>query len=201
MAQNEGLRSWEALYQCNPTAREGLFFKVGQLEIVDAAPAELRLVRAWDMAATAGDGDYTAGILMGDNGQGAYFVLDVRRGQWSTDARDAIIRQTAQLDGKRVRIRGPQDPGAAGKQAAQVFTRMLAGFPVRTLPVSGDKTVRADPFSSQVNAGNVRLVRGAWNRAFIEELRAFPQGVHDDQVDAAADAFAELTAGREFVLL
>ena len=41
-------------------------------------------------------------------------------------------------------------------------------------------------------AGNVRIVRGAWNRAYTEELRAFPAGNKDDQVDASADAFGKL---------
>ena len=62
--------------------------------------------------------------------------------------------------------------------------------------VSGDKQLRADPFSAQVNAGNVRLVRGAWNKDFIEELRQFPNGTYKDQVDAAADSFTELAAKR-----
>ena len=132
---------------------------------------------------------------MSSDGLGGYFVLDVVRGQWSTDERDRAIRQTAELDGHQVRIRGPQDPGAAGVQAAEAFVRLLAGFSVRTERVTGDKETRADPFSAQVNAGNVKLVKGDWNRDFIEELRSFPAGKYKDQVDAAADAFAELTSG------
>jgi phage terminase large subunit-like protein len=40
--------------------------------------------------------------------------------------------------------------------------------------------------------GNVRLVRGAWNGAFLDEVAAFANGAHDDQIEAAAGAFAEL---------
>jgi phage terminase large subunit-like protein len=40
--------------------------------------------------------------------------------------------------------------------------------------------------------GNVLLLLGALNGAFKEELRLFPNGLHDDQVDAAARAFNEL---------
>ena len=69
---------------------------------------------------------------------------------------------------------------------------MLAGFSVRTERASGPKEVRADPFSAQVNAGNVRLVKGAWNKAYIEELRTFPNGNNDDMVDGSADGFNEL---------
>jgi predicted phage terminase large subunit-like protein len=71
---------------------------------------------------------------------------------------------------------------------------MLAGYSVSTDPVSGSKEIRASPFSSQVNAGNVKMLRGDWNQAFIEELRQFPAGKHDDQVDAASDAFTSLAS-------
>jgi predicted phage terminase large subunit-like protein len=196
MSQNEGERSFQALFQQNPTPREGSFFKVSQLEIIDTLPANLRFARAWDIGATAGGGDYTCGVKLGSDGRGNYFVADVVRGQWATDERDRIIKQTAILDGQTVRQRLPQDPGAAGKSQAAAFVRLLAGFPVKTAAVSGDKETRADPVSSQVNAGNVKLLKGDWNRDFIEELRQFPQGKHDDQVDPLADAFEELTGNR-----
>lgn len=186
---------WSALYQQRPTPKEGSQFKVGKLGMVDAAPVGLRLVRAWDMASTPSGGDYTAGVKIGAGSDGFYYVLHVERGQWSTEERNSMIRQTAELDGRSVRIRGPQDPGSAGVDAAKAFTRMLAGFPVKTEKVTGSKETRADPFSAQVNAGNVRLVRGPWNKAFIDELRAFPHGANDDQVDAASDAFTELAGG------
>ena len=190
---------WSALYQQQPSPREGLMFKVGELQVVPTAPAGLRCVRAWDMAATVAGGDYSAGVKLGTSGNGVYYVLDVVRGQWSTDERDSMIRLTASLDGRSVKIRGPQDPGSAGVDAAQAFTRMLAGYSVKTERVTGSKETRADPFSSQVNAGNVRLVEGPWNRDFVEELRAFPLGQQDDLVDSVSDAFAELTPKRKFV--
>ena len=189
---------FEALYQQNPTPREGSFFKVAQLEIVEAVPANLRTVRCWDIAATAGAGDYTVGVKMGTTGDGVFYILDVARGQWATDERDAVMRQTAQLDGTTTKIRVPQDPGAAGKSMAAAMVRMFAGFSVQSKTVSGDKVTRADPFSSQVNVGNVKLLHGDWNRDFIEELRQFPNG-KDDQADAVSDCFEELAAPNDTV--
>ncbi|MDE2468069.1 MAG: phage terminase large subunit, partial [Bradyrhizobium sp.] len=60
-----------------------------------------------------------------------------------------------------------------------------------------DKATRAAPLASQVNVGNVSVVRGAWNRAFLDELAGFPSAAHDDQVDAAALAFEALIAPPE----
>lgn len=194
LSAKHGERSWQALYQQNPTPREGVFFKVDRLASIAPGdvPALIRRVRAWDLAATEREGDYTAGVLMGLDESGGCYILDVVRGQWATDERNARIRAAAQGDGPCVVIRGPQDPGAAGKEAATAFTRLLRGFNVVVHPVSGKKELRADGFSAQVNAGNVRLVRAEWNTPLIEELRTFPVGKHDDQVDAASDAFVEL---------
>jgi len=189
---------WNALYQQDPTAREGGLFKVNRLNWVDAEPAGLRCVRAWDLAATENDGDYTAGVKLGVDGDGRFYVCHVARGQWATDERDKEIRLAANMDGRKCRIRLAQDPGQAGKSQVLAMTRMLAGFPVTAKTVSGDKATRADSFSSQVNAGNVYVVRGDWNwKAYVEELRQFDKGPNDDQVDASADAFEELTAKKQ----
>jgi predicted phage terminase large subunit-like protein len=51
---------------------------------------------------------------------------------------------------------------------------------------------RAMPLAAQCEARNVKLVRGAWNAALLDELTVFPQGKHDDQVDALSGAFAKL---------
>jgi predicted phage terminase large subunit-like protein len=88
----------------------------------------------------------------------------------------------------------PQDPGQAGKGQVAALVAMLAGHQVHTSPETGDKVVRARPFASQVNVGNVLMLRGDWNKDFTEELRLFPNGLNDDQVDAASRGFNGLIA-------
>lgn len=194
MTRAEGARSFEALFQQNPTPREGSVFKVGALRFCepDEVPGALRKCRAWDLAATAGAGDYTAGVLLGTGADGAYYVLDVVRGQWGSGERNRVVRETAERDGPTVRQRLPQDPGQAGKDQAGSMTRLLAAFPVTVAPVTGSKETRADPFAAQVEGANVVVVRAPWTAAYVEEHRAFPGGAHDDQVDASADAFNDL---------
>jgi predicted phage terminase large subunit-like protein len=67
------------------------------------------------------------------------------------------------------------------------------GFSVETQRVSGDKETRADPVSSVINRGDCYVVLDeSWNRDFVEELRTFPRGAHDDIVDALSDAYNTL---------
>ena len=51
------------------------------------------------------------------------------------------------------------------------------------------------PIASQVEAGNLALLRGDWNAVFLDELSEFPNGSKDDQIDALSRAFAMLTDG------
>jgi predicted phage terminase large subunit-like protein len=193
MAQNEGLRSWEALYQCNPTPREGLFYKVGQIEIIDAIPSGMiDECRAWDLAATSGGGAFTVGVkIMGDR-EGNFLVTDMTEGQWGPEEAEQAVLQTAALDGRQCLVRLPQDPGQAGKAQAAHLIRKLAGYNVKSEPVTGDKETRAAPFAAQLNVGNVKFLRGDWNRRLIDRLRVFPVAGKDHS-DAAADAFMEVT--------
>lgn len=190
---------FDALFQQRPSAKQGDFFKVDQFTIVKALPAGLRFCRAWDLAATnKKTSKRTAGVKIGKDANGIYYVASVKKGQWLSDERDREIVQTAALDGTDCAIHLPQDPGQAGVDQKQKFVRMLAGYNVKVEPVTGSKETRADPFAAQVNAGNVRLLEADWNSGFIEELRQFPRGAFSDQVDAGADAFAEVSLGGEF---
>jgi predicted phage terminase large subunit-like protein len=184
-----GAYHFESLYQQTPTSKQGLFFDVSKLEIVNAAPVQAVRWRGWDKAATEGDGDFTAGVKLAKTPDGIVYIEDVVRGQFGTSRRDATIRHTTELDGIPVKVIGEQEPGSGGKESAENFIRLLSGFSVRTERATGSKELRADPFSSQLNAGNVKLVRGDWNREFIDELRTFPKGKHDDQIDAVSLAF------------
>jgi len=184
--------NWLALYQQRPTAAEGELFKPDQIQVIDAIPAGyIDWIRGWDLASTV-DGDWTAGLRLGRLADGRYLIADVARLRAGPDERDAALLNTAALDSKKVRISIPQDPGQAGKTQVLYLTRALAGYTVITSPESGDKITRAEPVAAQVNVGNVLMLRGEWNRAFIDELRMFPNGTNDDQVDALSRSFSHL---------
>lgn len=189
---------FRSLYQQRPSAKEGSHFKVNELAIENSHPPIVRQCRAWDLAASAGKGDFTVGVKIGIDANDLWHILDVRRGQWAPEERDEELRRTARVDGSKVKIRLAQDPGQAGVDQSQRLVRMLAGYQVKSERISGDKVTRSSGLAAQVNSGNVKLLKGAWNKAFIEEFRQFPQGKHDDMVDAASDGFNELALKGNF---
>jgi predicted phage terminase large subunit-like protein len=194
-----GPRAWAAQYQGVPRPAEGNCFKAHWFALVDAVPFQARRVRYWDKAATAGAGCYTCGVLMA-RGHGIYFVEDVVRGRWSAAERGAVMRDTSRRDaaryGNAVGVWIEQEPGSGGKESAELTVRDLAGYPVHAERVTGSKEVRAGPFAAQAEAGNVRLLRGPWNAAYLDELCMFPGGAYTDQVDASSGASNKLARPR-----
>lgn len=198
-----GSYEWSALYQQRPTPPEGTFFKRSWFEIVNALPDDCHFVRWWDRAATAGAGDYTAGILMARHNN-TFVVVDVVRGQWSSGERDKLIRQTADMDKQQygyVRQWTEQEPGSSGKDAAIAFVSNLSGHGASYETSTGSKENRADPFRSQAEIGNVKLMAADWNRIYLDELTSFPHGSNDDMVDASSGSFNKLaTTGKVEIL-
>ncbi|KKL61403.1 hypothetical protein LCGC14_2195640, partial [marine sediment metagenome] len=178
----------------------GSMFKREWFEILDKAPEGLRMVRFWDMAATerkpGTDPDYTAGLLMGLDAQNIAYVMDVKRLQGTPQTVEAVIKQTAAMDGKEVLIVMEQEPGAAGKQVIDYYRRhVLLGYAFAGFPSTGAKPVRAKPVSGYAQAGNVKLIVGAWNNDYLDEVEVFPSDHgHDDQVDTTSGAFGVLVA-------
>ena len=179
-------------YMQRPAPAEGGIFKPDQIQVIDALPAGyIQWWRGWDLASTT-DGDWTAGAKVGRMADGRFIIADMVRLRAGPDVRDAALLNTASLDSPSVKISIPQDPGQAGKTQVLYLTRSLVGYSVESSPESGDKVTRAEPIAAQVNVGNVLMLRGEWNRQFIDEMRMFPNGKNDDQVDALSRAFSHL---------
>jgi predicted phage terminase large subunit-like protein len=174
----------------------GLYFKREWCAVVDQAPADLDVVRYWDLAATEktelNDPDWTVGIKLGRDRNGGYWLLDVVRGRANPGDVERLLINTAAQDGKRVTIGFGQDPGQAGKSQALHLVRAFSAFTVRPAIESGDKLTRFGPFSSQCRADNVKIVRGSWNEELFRVLEGFPDLAHDDEVDACSGALEML---------
>lgn len=189
-------------YQQRPAPREGGLFERRWFQMVRAAPAGVvSRVRRWDLAGTEANGkndpDWTAGVLMSRDALGIVYIEDVIRFRGSpADVERAILATASQDEAMygNVTVGLPQDPAQAGKFQVRYLAGQLAGFIVKIERERdhGDKETRAAPLSAQAEVGNVRLVVGAWNEAFLSEVELFPAAAHDDQVDAASGAFLML---------
>ena len=129
-------------------------------------------------------------LAHGTNGN--WYIEHVHRGQWALHDREKQIQTIARVDGRSTEILLEQEPGSGGKDSAAISIQGLAGFVVHADRPTGDKVSRAGPLATQAQAGNVYLVEGDWNEAFIDEADLYPGGPFKDQIDAAAGAFNHL---------
>lgn len=191
-------------WKIRPSA--GLYFKASQFQVVDQVPSRIvAICRAWDLAATEKtptnkSPDQTAGVMIARMADNRYIVLDARGGCYSASNVRQMIRSTGSEDVANWRcnhIGIPQDPGQAGKEQGESYVRFLAGHSVWVHTVSGSKVVRAEPFAAQVQQGNVLMLKGPWNKPYTREMESFPDGAHDDFVDASSDAFSFVAKYRD----
>ena len=180
-------------FQQRPSPREGGMFQRGDFQVIDRLPEGPFIeVRGWDLGATEGGGAYTVGVKT------RYYwktkqivVVHVMRGQWSSLNVDKNMREQAKIDGNILQDI-PQDPGQAGKSQKRHIADNMKGHKVKFSPETGSKETRAAGLSSQAEAGNVYVLRGEWNQAFIDEADSFPTGSYKDQIDAWSRAYARI---------
>ena len=182
-------------------AAKGLYFPRSALpELLESVPEDVtKWVRGWDLAGTdtdeGGDPAFTASVLIGKRRNGRYVIADATNNRFKAEKVRNLVKQCCVADKekyKRVRVRMSQDPGQAGKEQAQSYIKMLAGFNVVAVKESGSKESRAEPFAAQWQAGNVDVVAGPWTEALLGQYEAFPESKFKDMVDAGANAFNEL---------
>lgn len=177
----------------------GTVFRRAWFEVIDLVPGDVVAVgRYWDLAATephAGnkDPDWTRGVKISRHRSGLIVVHDVVSLRGRPAAVDALIKATAQQDGRGCTQGFWQDPGQAGKSEVERYRVMLAGHIVRIVRAAENKLTYAKATSSQAEGGNVKLLRGEWNSAYLAEHEGFPDGAHDDIIDAESLGVLDLT--------
>jgi predicted phage terminase large subunit-like protein len=175
------------------------FFSRQHIEVIPSMPATpVTSVRHWDLATTAPtsqnpDPDYLAGVRMDVLPSGVAVISHIVRARVNPGDAADIVRQTALADGEEVRISIEQEPGASGKLLVDDWrARLLPEFAVSGIRATGSKQARAAALAAALSARQVLVLSGPWTLAFLDELEAFPDGPHDDQVDAASGAYQAL---------
>ena len=187
---------YRELYLAEAADDSEAFFQTEHIGIIEEAPGDLKVCRTWDFAVSevgdSFDPDYTVGVKMGYDGKRTV-ILDVVRRRAAPDTITGLVQATAMADGNHCPQIIEEEKGAAGKMMVSLFRRMLADVPeagkVVPAPVTGAKPVRAFHFAAACNDKRVVLVAADWNAALLEEMDDFPDGAHDDQVDAGAHGY------------
>lgn len=199
---------WASNFQQVPVAPGGDTFPRSKWQTATSVSrAGLDLVARIDLAATEKtSGDYTAMGLVGRDKRGNTYVIDVRRGRFSSGDAEEFVRSTAAEwtdTWGDIHFRIEQEPGSAGKTVAQNYIRdVLGGYSAEARPSTKAKYLNAQPLAGQQQAGNVYLLRSttadgrsvqaSWWPDFLEEAAMFPKGSHDDMVDVVANAYNDL---------
>ena len=177
-----GPQDWPGLYQQRPSMEGGGVFKSHWWVFEEKPNTDgAQVFQFWDTAYKAGEqNDYSACCTMATSSTG-YVVLDVWRGR--VEYPDLL--RAMQTLAERYKPGSIFVEDAASGQSVVQSLRRETRLPVLPVPPRGDKVLRANRVTGTVEANKVVLPKGApWVPAFLEELSAFPTGVHDDQVDA-----------------
>lgn len=181
-------RTWSALYQQRPAPESGDYFKREWIHTADTLPPrETMLVYGGsDYAVTANGGDYTVHVVVGIDSDGRMWLLDLWRGQASSDV---WVDAFCDLVTKWKPIGWAEETGQIKSGVGPfLIKRMMerAAYVAReSFPTRGDKAVRAQSIRGRM------AMNGLWVKSdapflsdLISEMMSFPVGVHDDQVDA-----------------
>lgn len=187
-----GLSVWTALYQGRPSPPEGGMFKRDAWRFGDPPDADPDIAYAsWDMTFKDTKGsDFVVGQVWAKYDARYYLVDQIRARMDFVRARDAVV----ELDQRHPYLVGHLiEDKANGPAIISSLREALAGL----IPVEpdGSKEARAAAVSPLQEAGNLYLpdpTREPWVRHFIQECADFPNGTHDDQVDAMSQALRRL---------
>lgn len=198
--------SASALLQCNPQMRGGNLIDVSKIKYHDTLAdfPNTRYYRLWDLAHTSrqtqkDDPDWTSGTLLAYTkiaGLWHLWIKDVARIRGKAPERDNFIRMVSDKDGMGVSI--VVENSVDSKDAVSSMQEILKGKRVvKPINISIDKVARVGYIEPIFEAGNVHILRSAWNLDWLEEVKAFPSGKHDDQVDNITAGYLECCHSNE----
>jgi predicted phage terminase large subunit-like protein len=197
-----GLQEFHAQYQQRPAPPGGNLVDYRKIKMIEreSVPQGLRLVRAWDLAlSTSASSDYSCGAFGGIDQAGNVYLVHMSRGKRLWPEQKRVIVQHAEMEsnGSFIGI----ETVAAWKIAQDELREALRGrVTIKGYTPDKDKEARAQPWFTKINDGMFFVVRGTWNQNFFDELEQFPNGSHDDQIDAMTVLW-EMTRKRQVLLV
>ena len=190
-AEQMGERLFQSLYQQKPLDLSSDFFHVDKLIFEDRFDDyAIARCRSWDIASSdeshGDERDYTAGVRMLKTPGDQYWIFDFEHGQYGNDVKH-IIQNTARMDGAAYTILlEPGTTGGASKLLYNEYKSALMGYNTQQSEPKGTKADRATPLANAIFDGKVHVCINNNERRelFLSQLKSFPNGKHDDIVDA-----------------
>ena len=189
-----GPRDWSALYQQNPVSDEGDYFTRDMIRYYDPADIDFSRMKfycAWDLAIGQRDrNDYSVGLVVGVDEYDNLYVVDCVRGKF--DGFEIVERILDLYEQWRPSIigieKGHIEMALGPFLEKRVRERKLYEAYFKDLkPGRRDKEARARAIQGRMQQGMVRIPKDeVWTGPLVAERLRFPNGVHDDQVDALA---------------
>jgi predicted phage terminase large subunit-like protein len=185
-----GSRFFSAQYQQAPVPAEGAMFKAAWIKRTERLPARAEfedVIQSWDVAAKIGSGnDWSVCTTWGLLGEQVYLIAVRRVRLEFPELRRLVLELNEAYRPSRVLIEDANTGSALVQTLEQERVVNVVGIKP-TLP----KQVRASQQTAVFEAGRVLLPADAdWVGDFENELLAFPNGRHDDQVDSAVQFLA-----------
>lgn len=181
-----GGRDWLALYQQQPTADDGDFFRREWFrERYNEKPEGLRVIITGDFAVTDGGGDFTELAVWGF-GNGKYYALDWWSGQASADV---WINALLDLVKRWKPLWFIGETGPIRRAIEPLLTRSMQERHVYVATdwlshAGADKAVNARAFQAMSAQGQILFPETEWAERVVDQLLRFPATKHDDAVDA-----------------
>lgn len=197
----EGTRTWNALYQGRPTAREGNMLKREWWEYYNYSEYEEgelvldRITISVDAAfKDKNKNDYVAIQVWGKKGNRCYLLNSINEHLNFPATLRAIKRERVKYPGVGAIL---IEDKANGSAIIQSLRQEIMGI----IPVEpkGGKEARVEAVSDIVEAGNVYLPKDkkfTWE--FVDQCAEFPNGKHDDMVDCMSQCLVRIMHQRTF---
>lgn len=182
MIQGEmGSFAFAAQYQQTPIQTEGGMIKLEWFGRYQHAPQDGVVVQSWDTATkTSKNNDFSACTTWCES-KNAFYLLDVfaRRMEYP-DLKRTVVSHAEKWQPSAILI----EDKASGQVLLQDLKAEIA-LPLIAISPTEDKITRFGAVTALIEAGKVLLPKSAaWLVEFEEEIMLFPEGAHDDRVDA-----------------